>query len=48
MQRYCPSFRQTSRRNFLRIGGTSLCGLSLLELLGSRAQAAPEGAGGTR
>jgi len=47
MQRYCNSFRETTRRNFLRIGGTSLCGLSLLELLGSRsaAAAAPEGAG---
>src|SRR5688572_12566326 len=49
MDRYCSQFRRTNRREFLRVGGTSLCGLSLLEMLGSRAgampKAAPAGAG---
>lgn len=38
----CPSFRQTTRRNFLQIGGASLCGVTLLDLL--RAQSAAAGA----
>ncbi len=46
MSRYCPQFRRTSRRDFLRIGGTSLCGLSLLEMLGRSAAAAPSATGG--
>src|SRR5688572_5501909 len=36
----CPSFLQHTRRNFLRIGGASLCGVGLLDLLRARAQAA--------
>src|SRR5688572_6857136 len=36
----CPSFRQHTRRNFLRIGGASLCGVGLLDLLHARSQAA--------
>jgi hypothetical protein len=37
MQLGCSSFRQHSRRNFLRIGGASLCGVSMLEVLQSQA-----------
>jgi hypothetical protein len=36
----CPTFRQTSRRDFLRIGGASLCGIGLLDVLKSNAVAA--------
>jgi hypothetical protein len=36
----CPSFRQFHRRDFLRIGGASLCGVGLLDLLRAKAQAA--------
>lgn len=36
----CPSFRQFTRRNFLQIGGASLCGVTLLDILRARAQAA--------
>jgi hypothetical protein len=36
----CPSFRQFTRRNFLQIGGASLCGVTLLDVLRARAQAA--------
>ena len=36
----CPSFRQFTRRNFLQIGGASLCGVTLLDLLRAQAQAA--------
>ncbi|MCE9534460.1 MAG: DUF1501 domain-containing protein [Planctomycetes bacterium] len=32
----CPLFRQHSRRDFLRFGGTSLCGVSLLDVLASQ------------
>jgi hypothetical protein len=35
----CESFRQFNRRDFLRIGGASLCGVNLLDLLRSRAAA---------
>ena len=34
----CSTFRQHTRRNFLRVGGASLCGVGLLDLL--RAQQA--------
>jgi len=40
MQLGCPSYRQFHRRDFLRIGGASLCGVGLLDLLKARAQAA--------
>src|SRR6188474_330293 len=36
----CPSFRQFMRRNFLQIGGASLCGVTLLDVLRARAHAA--------
>lgn len=36
----CPTFRRHSRRSFLRIGGASLCGVTLLDLLRARARAA--------
>jgi hypothetical protein len=36
----CPSFHSHTRRNFLRIGGASLCGVSLLDVLRSAGQAA--------
>jgi hypothetical protein len=36
----CPSFRQFTRRNFLQIGGASLCGVTMLDVLRARAQAA--------
>ncbi len=36
----CSTFRQHTRRNFLRIGGASLCGIGLLDLLRSQCQAA--------
>jgi hypothetical protein len=39
MKNTCEQFRRLSRREFLRVGGTSLCGLSLLDVL--RARAAP-------
>ncbi len=35
----CPSFRRYQRRDFLRIGGASLCGVSLLDLLRWRSAA---------
>lgn len=38
----CSSFRSHTRRSFLRIGGSSLCGVGLLDLL--RAQTAASGA----
>lgn len=37
----CPSYRQFTRRDFLRIGGASLCGVNLLDIVRARA-----GAGG--
>lgn len=35
----CPSFQRYGRRDFLRIGGASLCGVSLLDLLRARSAA---------
>jgi hypothetical protein len=40
----CPSFRSVNRREFLRIGGASLCGVSLLDVLASQTQARSKGA----
>jgi hypothetical protein len=37
----CPEFQRLHRRQFLRIGGTSLCGVSLLDVLRAQAPAAP-------
>jgi hypothetical protein len=39
MQRGCNSFRRVNRRDFLRIGGSTLCGVSLLDLVRTRAAA---------
>jgi hypothetical protein len=44
MKRGCSQFRRLDRREFLRIGGASLCGVSLLDLLRSQAQARGKGA----
>src|SRR6187431_1550243 len=38
MSIYCPSFQRHHRRNFLRIGGASLCGVSLLDVLRAQSQ----------
>jgi hypothetical protein len=35
----CDNFKSFTRRNFLRIGGTGLCGVNLLNLLAARAGA---------
>jgi hypothetical protein len=40
MEYGCGPFRRFNRREFLRIGGASLCGVSLLDLLRSQAGAA--------
>lgn len=40
----CSTFRQFSRRNFLRVGGASLCGIGLLDLLRAHCPAAGTGA----
>lgn len=40
MTNTCREFRRLNRRDFLRIGGASLCGVNLLDLLRSRGQAA--------
>jgi hypothetical protein len=39
MSATCESFRRHSRRDFLRIGGASLCGVTLLDLLRARSAA---------
>jgi hypothetical protein len=36
----CSNFRRFTRRNFLRIGGASLCSVGLLDLLRAQSQAA--------
>jgi len=40
MHQACPSFRRTTRRNFLQIGGSTLCGLGLWDVLRSQSAAA--------
>jgi hypothetical protein len=40
----CPSFRRVNRRDFLRIGGASLCGVNLLDVLAGQAHAKSKGA----
>ena len=39
MKTGCGSFRQFNRREFLRIGGATLCGVSMLDLLRAKADA---------
>lgn len=41
MNNACSQFRRVNRREFLRIGGMSLCGVSLLDLLHARAVGRP-------
>jgi len=42
MNNGCRQFRRIQRRNFLRIGGTAICGLGMLDVLEAQAVAAPE------
>jgi hypothetical protein len=42
MKNTCQQFRQVHRRDFLRIGGMSLCGVTLTDLLRARAEPAPK------
>src|SRR4051812_17966593 len=37
----CNSFRQMDRRQFLRIGGATLCGVNLLDILRARSAGIP-------
>jgi hypothetical protein len=41
MKTACHTFRRLNRRDFLRIGGMSLCGVHLLDVLRAQAGAAP-------
>ncbi|GIW81605.1 MAG: hypothetical protein KatS3mg105_3412 [Gemmatales bacterium] len=43
MKNSCQNFHRFNRRQFLRIGGASLCGISMLDLLRSRGAAAARG-----
>ena len=36
----CETYRRFHRRDFLRIGGASLCGVSMLDVLRAQAAAA--------
>jgi len=38
----CEQFRRHSRRDFLRIGGMSLCGVSLLDVLAAQGREASQ------
>ena len=40
----CDSYRQFNRREFLRIGGATLCGVNLLDVLAAQARPSPSGA----
>src|SRR5436190_14669146 len=40
----CSLFRQTTRRDFLRIGGASLCGVSMTDVLRAATAAKPQAA----
>src|SRR5262245_4429938 len=42
MKNTCEQFRRLHRREFLRIGGLGLCGVTMLDVLRARAAAAPE------
>src|ERR1700686_2584938 len=39
MNNGCNSFRQMDRRQFLRIGGATLCGVNMLDILAAQASA---------
>jgi hypothetical protein len=41
MTNVCDSFCRYSRRDFLRVGGTALCGLGMMDVLKARAAASP-------
>ena len=41
MKNTCKQFRGLNRRDFLRIGGLSLCGLNVLDVLRAQASAGP-------
>jgi len=41
MKNTCDQFRRVHRRDFLRIGGLGLCGVTLLDVLRAQASAAP-------
>src|SRR5437667_8553883 len=45
MKNTCELFRQVHRRDFLRVGGMSLCGVTLSNALQARAEAAAKPAG---
>jgi len=47
MKTGCATFKQVNRREFLRIGGASLCGVSMLDILKARASATTRRAGTT-
>src|SRR5947199_5449111 len=42
MNNTCEQFRRVHRRDFLRIGGLGLCGVTMLDVLRARAAPAPE------
>jgi len=42
MKNTCEQFRRLHRRDFLRIGGLGLCGVTMLDVLRARAHPAPE------
>src|SRR5580692_12131152 len=41
MKNVCESFRRLHRREFLRIGGLGLCGVTMLDVLRAQSAAAP-------
>src|SRR5437868_6507326 len=40
MKNACDQFRSLNRRDFLRIGGTAICGLNMLDLLHAQSRGA--------
>jgi hypothetical protein len=42
MKNTCEQFRRLHRRDFLRIGGLGLCGVTMLDVLRAQGNAAPE------
>src|SRR5437762_12244866 len=41
MKNTCDLFRKVHRRDFLRVGGLGLCGITMLDLLRAQGSAAP-------